>query len=406
MIEAMNICVVGLGKLGACVAAVLADAGHHVIGYDKDPMVVARVARNEENPEPGLNDLFHRTLGRTLDITIDFEYAVGGSDFTFVVVPTPSKEDGSFDSRAVEEVVRQVRKAARPNHLCTVVSTVSPGTMRGLKGEEYTGPEFAYAYNPMLIALGSVIENLRNPDVMIIGADYRSDALLIETIWREAIGDLVAHPELSLEEAEIAKLAINAYVVTKIAFANTIASLCGRTENADAKRVLRAIGTDKRIGNRYFAPGGPGGQGPCFARDELALKRALEKSNAPSFLPDAVRQVEVDQVADVVRFFEPYKKVAVLGTTYKAGTPVTDNSLGNFVAMELSLFGKKVFTYDPMGFRNTSTAEEAIELADAVLIATPWPEFGKIHYEKLVLDMWGITERNPLISVWGHTWPV
>jgi UDPglucose 6-dehydrogenase len=397
--ESRKICVVGLGKLGACFAAVLAHAGHRVIGVDRNPDTVFNLTYNLRNSEPQLNDLVAETRDKTLQVTTNLNYAVSHSDISFVIVPTNSLEDGSFDASEVFNAVTHIRDAISGPHVCSVVSTVSPGTMGKLK--HLCDDDFALVYSPLLIALGSVVDDLRNPDLMIIGHDSPSAAAEVISVLRDVVGDKVPHPHLSFEEAEITKLGINAYIVMKIAYANMLASAAPQM-GANAKNVLHAIGTDKRIGNKYFSPGGPGGQGPCFARDEAALCAWLEGTKGSTRIPIAVQQTERHQLLCVLDFFRSYKRITILGTSYKAGTPVKDNSFGFLVAKHLSQLGKIVYLHDPS---DSSTAPQTlINRGEAVLVAVPWSHYADIDLkDKPSLDLWGISKAS---HVWGRNWPI
>jgi UDPglucose 6-dehydrogenase len=347
--------------------------------------------------EPGLSEKlgglpYHRQPTGGLVATTDLRVASKQSEVTFIIVPTPSQEDGSFDSRVVEEIAGRVNAATQRDHALAVCSTVSPGTMRRIKVEN---PECEVVYTPFLIALGSVLHDLANPDVRIIGADYGNRKAEFVAGILDSLGKAPS-ALLTLAAAEIAKLALNAYVVQKISFANTIAQACEEV-GVDARPVLRTIGRDRRIGTSYLKPGGWAG-GPCFPRDSDAIIHWLKSVNAPVGLPVAAQRVNQRQAARAVEWLRHYRRVAVLGLSYKPDTPVTEGSLGLAVAHELLALGRDIYAHDPValipfGLLPAATDVDAVLAADAVFVATAWPEYEGLDVgDKPTLDLWGIVK--------------
>ena len=185
----MNISVVGLGKLGAVLAAVMADRGHYVVGVDLNPAFVDAFNQGRAPvSEPGLSELVQRSADR-LSATSDVGEAVEKSDLTFVLVPTPSGPDGTFSLKHVLKVVEGIALALRNKpayHLVVITSTVMPGSTGGqvlplleeISGKK-CGEDFGLCYNPEFIALGSVIQDMSNPDMLLIGeSDPRAGSIL------------------------------------------------------------------------------------------------------------------------------------------------------------------------------------------------------------------------------------
>jgi len=392
------IAVVGLGKLGSVFATCMAAAGHHVRGIDTNPDIIkALKAGKAPVAEPGLGDLL-ASLRSTERLVVGKSYyaALENTEAAFIVVPTPSDETGRFSDRFVEAAVAEVHACTHQNYLIVVCSTVQPGTMGRLAA---AWPDRQIAYAPQFIALGSVISDLRHPDLVVIGSESRRAAARVESLldplWRD--GDAHrAYPyvaRLSLADAEIAKLAVNAYVTMKISFANTIAEACEATPGANAKRVLQAVGADRRVGRHYLQAGGPYG-GPCFPRDTVAIGRWFAECGVPADLARATEDVNNRQATRIAEMLKPYDRVAVLGLTYKPGTPITEGSLGLAVARRLQSDGTTVFWHDPLADVNNArllTAEETIARADAVLVATAHPEYRLLDCQgKPTVDVWGI----------------
>lgn len=395
--------VFGLGKLGSVFAACMAAAGHQVLGYD--PFNVDAVVGLEDDvapvQEPGLQellrtairpDLLHAT-GRLAEVK-DF-----GAEASFVIVPTPSADSGRFDAQRVVAAVASIASCMPEDHTIVVCSTVSPGSMERFVAPVAVGRPLAYA--PQFIALGSVIQDLTHPDLAIIGSDDNHTAVRVEgllgAMWKTP-GTYPHVARLSMIDAEIAKLAVNAYVTMKISFANTIAEACEHTAGADAARVLRAIAHDRRIGSHYLAPGGPYG-GPCFPRDSVATAAWLDDCSMPAHLPMATKEVNDRQVRRIAKMLDPYPVVGILGLTYKPGTPITEHALGGDVARILNGTDHKVFWHDPFPVHQTAqvlTPEEIVMKSDAILVATAHPEYGNLDVQgKPTIDVWGCLNPQP-----------
>ena len=384
----MNTAVVGLGKLGSVLAAHLGAAGHWVRLVDTDDGALGRFF--DRHAEPGLDDLIAQQ-------PTHFGYELPLVEMVFVVVSTPSKDDDNFDDANVVKAVQQIGEEVRAsNHTPTVVvvSTLTPGTMEGpvLQAlNDAAGREVPLAYSPQFIALGSIVADMASPDLLLIGAEDDKTADRVEQVMGTFVtAQHVA--KLSLTEAEIAKLAVNCMVTTKISWANTIAEACAQV-GADPTEVLKAVGSDHRIGNAYLRPGGPYG-GPCFPRDNRAMAAWLDRIGAPSRLPTATDGVNRLVVFGIFAALRTYRSVAILGLSYKPGTPEWTESLGIEVAEMLAGWdpGIKIVGHDPQArpphIALAGSAREAIDQAEVVLIATPWQAYETLEIDKDVLDPW------------------
>lgn len=399
----MNISVVGLGKLGSCLMAVLASE-HEVIGVDLNARIVHDI--NEcKAPfvEPGLQELLMENREHYTATTDTFE--VAKTNMTFVVVPTPSNADGEFINDHIFQAIDMMGAAlARKSgpHIVVITSTVMPGSTRGPirnRLELASGrSDIALAYCPEFIALGSVIEDMQHPDMFLVGSeDAWVQATIIDVLDPDG---LVPVARVSTMEAEIAKLAVNAYVTTKISFANTIGEACDRLD-VDAEKVTAAIGLDTRIGPKYLKPAGGYG-GPCFPRDNEAF--IAWAKNAP--ISRGTVEVNDRQVQRTVnricRLAPETDGITVLGMAYKPDTPIIERSFGVELARTLlDLF--PVTVYDPLAMdlvreelgasvKYAENAQEAVEASPFVVIAQPCDEFRNLQFgNRKVLDLWGIT---------------
>jgi UDPglucose 6-dehydrogenase len=412
-------CVIGLGKLGAPMAAALAARGLRVIGVDADADKV-EVLRRGLPPvfEPGLAEAIQKAEGR-LTATGNVAEAVREADVTFVVVATPADPDGTFSLRQVLPVCEAVGQAlaAKPDfHLVVLTSTVMPESTGGAVREtlerasrKHAGADFGLCYNPEFIALGSVLRDFLNPDFLLIGeSDERAGALL-ESLYRQVCENRPAFARMNFVNAEIAKLAVNTYVTTKISYANMLARLCEKVPGANVDVVTKAIGLDSRIGGKYLK-GAISYGGPCFPRDNLAMIALAEKLGAGADLPRATDRFNrglISWLADLAQQqAAPGGTVGILGLTYKPNTDVVEHAPGLLLAEELISRRVPVAVSDPAGCENSrhalgdrarfAMASECVAVSQVVVVATPWLEFqqipakewGRPSSPRTVIDCW------------------
>jgi len=413
-------CVIGLGKLGAPLAACLAAKGLTVIGVDNDPRKVEAMADGKPPVnEPGLGELLAKTQER-LTSTPDIEEAVAQTDFTFIVVATPSEADGGFSLRYVEPVCRAIGRAlAHKNdyHIVVLTSTVMPGTtastIRDLLGKssgKKMGPDFGLCYNPEFIALGSVIRDFLNPDMVLIGESDQRAGDLLQSLYEQVCENKPFFARMSFVNAEVTKLAVNTYVTTKISYANMLARICERLPGSNVDVITTALGKDTRIGAKYLK-GAVSYGGPCFPRDNLALAQLTRQLGVPPDLAEAVDRFNRSQIswlADLVQH-RTQGTAGILGLTYKAGTDVVEEAAGFLLARELGCRGVPVLAFDPAYAKNPPpvvhenvrfavNARDCISESDVVVLATSWPEFSTIprdqwvrsnsHGPRTVIDCW------------------
>ncbi len=418
-----GISIVGLGKLGLPMAACLASKGYNVTGVDVSPETVLAVNEGRSPiHEPGLAELLERCR-RSLSATDDYDSAVRYSDVTFIVVPTPSNDAGGFSTTFVEAAAGSIGRALRSKegfHVVALTSTVLPGVTQGtvrplLEGSsgKQCGVDFGLCYNPEFIALGSVIRDFQNPDMVLIGESDRRSGDILSGIYRRVCDNDPAMARMTPYNAELTKIALNTYVTMKITFANTVAELCENVPGGDVDVVTGALGLDSRIGPKYLK-GGLGYGGPCFPRDNKALSFFARQVGCQAKLCETTDDVNHHQAERIVRLVQQKmaevegKKVALLGLTYKADTDVTEESAALKIATALVQHGAKVQVYDPSvvngwwrapGVDNVTYAESAIACLDGAelcILATPWHEFNELTVE----DFLGNMKRPVLLDCW------
>jgi UDPglucose 6-dehydrogenase len=417
----MRIAVIGLGKLGSPLAAVLASCGHTVVGVDLNPAAVEALnAGRAPVSEPGLQERLDQTGGR-LRATTDFHDAIRATDISFVIVPTPSGPDGMFTNRFVLDAVRRIGAALKGGghyHVVNITSTVMPGSTGGeirAALEEASGlvvgETVGLTYNPEFIALGSVVRDLLHPDMVLIGESDTRAGDVLESAYALTAPPGTPVQRMNWVSAELTKIAVNTFVTTKISYANMIAEMCDRLPGADADVVTRALGRDSRIGSKYLK-GALGYGGPCFPRDNVALAalaRSLGLKADVAEATDTVNRRQVDRVVSLVRrLASPQATVAVLGMSYKPDTPVVEESQGVMIAHALAQAGYRVLVSDPVALAsamvvlgNAATpvndAADAVKAAETIVVTNPDRAFAALPAAcfaaspgKTVVDCWRI----------------
>ena len=415
----MKYSVVGLGKLGCSMAAAIASRGHHVIGYDVVPRVVDDLAAGRAPvEETGLAELISAQRAH-LHATHSLDELVAGSDVTFVVVPTPSDGHGAFlldYARAAFSALGRALARKQEAHTLVLTSTVLPGSTRfGLIPEleqagAQVGANLGVCYSPAFIALGSVIRDFLHPDLVLIGESDARAGETLERAYREILPEQPPIRRMNLENAELAKIAVNTFVTTKISFANMLADLCERIPGADVDVVTDALGLDRRIGRRYLT-GALGYGGPCFPRDNQALSflaRAIGTSAPVAEATDSINRMLPGRIAArVAAALSAGRTVAVLGLAYKPDTPVIDESQSILIARALAANGARVIGHDPLAAAAVRAAhadaihvlddlQTCIDLADVVLITTPDRTYADLQPERFHRD----GRRRVVIDFW------
>jgi UDPglucose 6-dehydrogenase len=393
-----SVSVIGLGKLGAPLAACFAARGFRVHAVDLDPQKVEAINRGVPPiHEPGLAELLQESGGR-LSASQDTEAAARDSDATFIVVGTPSEPDGGFSLRYALPTCDAIGHALRMKnsyHLIVLTSTVMPGSTGGeircaleRASGKRCGVDFGLCYSPEFIALGTVIRDFYNPDFLLIGeSDPRAGDLLTE-IYKRTCKNSPAIARMNWTNAEITKLAVNTYITTKISYANMLARLCEKLPGADVNVVTDALGLDSRIGPKYLK-GGVSYGGPCFPRDNRAFAALASRSGAFSDLADATDRFNRSQIKALAEIVKSHRDgnepVGILGLTYKPGTDVVEEAFGFLLAQELASANLPVVVFDPSAdlsristaksVRIAESAEDCIAKSTVVVLATPWQEF-------------------------------
>ena len=416
-----NVAVVGTGYVGSVTAVCLAWLGHDVIGFDTNPARAEQLSAGElPIYEPGLDVKLNEALatGR-LTFTADPSAAARDADVIFLCVGTPTGPGGMPDMSQVETAAHSVAPYLKAGAVVVNKSTVPVGSgnwVRTMIEEAQPGrdaPIFQVVSNPEFLREGAALEDFLYPDRIVLGGENGDSGVQIVAALYERVltqdfpeGRPSHKPGLVLTDlpsAEMVKYAANAFLATKISFANEIANIC-ELVGADARQVLPAIGADTRIGPKFLQHG-IGWGGSCFGKDVQALiATGLDYGYGSQILRAAV-EVNQGQRAAVLRKLQTElktikgRRIAVLGLAFKPGTDDRRDAPALEIIRRLHLAGAVVSAYDPIvkdvpelpevPLRIASSAYDAADRADAVVIATEWEEFAAIDLDKLAEHMKG-----------------
>jgi UDPglucose 6-dehydrogenase len=398
----MKIGVIGTGYVGLVVGACLAENGNDVVCVDNDESKVAALRRGEiPIYEPGLGEMIPRNVQEErLRFTTDLTSAVRGSEILFIAVGTPQDEDGSADLRHVLAVAEGIGKAMNGYKVIVNKSTVPVGTSERVRQvvAAQTAHPFAVVSNPEFLKEGTAVEDFLKPDRVVIGtSDPKARASMAE-LYAPFVR--TGHPVLMMEaaSAELTKYAANAMLASRISFMNEIANLCDST-GADVDDVRRGIGTDSRIGSSFLFPG-IGYGGSCFPKDIKALIRTGREAGVPLRVVEAVDAANDAQRRMLVPRIEKHlgtlkgKVVAIWGLAFKPRTDDMREAPALSIIEGLLGSGAAVRAYDPkampfaqrlLGDRITfcKRSYEAVEGADALVVATEWNEFREPDFARI-----------------------
>lgn len=418
--NAKTLSVIGLGRLGAPLAACFAAKGFQVIGVDRNPAVVSLMNTGKAPVyEPGLDELIRKNKKRIRAVS-DIQEAVLNSQATFIVVATPSNESGASSLEYVLPVCKDIAEALRQKsefHLVVLTSTVMPGAMQNevLKVLEAhsgkkCGKDFGLCYNPEFIALGSVIHDFLNPDLLLIGESDSNSGSLLEALYKGVHENRPKVARMNWINAELVKLSLNTFITTKITFSNTLARICEKLPKADVDIVSSALGLDSRIGPKYLK-GAIGYGGPCFPRDTVAFSQMAKSLGISARLAEATDETNREQVLLLKELIKlklaPGGTVGILGLSYKPDTNVAEASQGLLLAQVLVQDGIEVVAYDPLAVDNaklvlngsvcfSDSPKQCITASDVIAIITPWKIFQELRPQwfkraeskRVLIDCW------------------
>ena len=413
---------IGLGKLGLPAALFFASKRFVVNGYDKNEDLILGLQNcnfeiNEEKKERYLK-YFNK-----IKFYSNAQLSLNNSKTSIITVPTPSNEDKSFSNKYILEALKQIaifikknkKKNAVDPYLITIASTVSPGSFNNVF-EPYMknqfglkiNKDFYFCYNPYFVALGNSFGTFENPDFLLLGYSSLTAKKKILNIYSKVYKKKEIFQFMSLNEAELVKLLVNSFITTKISYTNFISNLCKTTDIANPKNILKAMGMDKRIGEKAFKMGGPF-DGPCFPRDNFALINYCKSKNIDFSIPSATIKTNTSKINELkwsakILKKNSIKKIGFLGIGYKSNTNCleggnTINLIKYFIKNKLNVYyyDKYIKNVKLEGALRCNSIESLSKKVDLVYVSYVDPYFKSIirsNRKLKILDIWGFLKFN------------
>jgi UDPglucose 6-dehydrogenase len=407
----MDISIIGSGYVGLVTGACFADVGHSVICVDNDASKIeALQAGKVPIYEPGLEEVIHRNVSaRRLRFSGSIKEGVDNSQVVFIAVPTPQQPNGDVDLSYIEKVSREIAGVLSDYRVIVDKSTVPVKTgekvAESIKRYNKHGAKFDVVSNPEFLREGCAVHDLMHPDRIVIGAQSEHAIDLMKKIYEPFMAPILV---TDINSAELIKHAANSFLALKISYINAVSAIC-EASGADVEKVADGIGMDRRIG-RSFLNAGIGYGGSCFPKDIAAFITISEQLGVPFSL---LKEVQRINTAQKERFFKTIretlwvlreKKIAVWGLTFKPDTDDLRSSVAIDLVADMLREGAHVMAYDPKGMEKAadvkmiaevklaSSALEALEDAEALVIATEWDEFRNVDLALVKEKM-----RTPII---------
>ncbi|MFD1002468.1 UDP-glucose dehydrogenase family protein [Ohtaekwangia kribbensis] len=399
----MKIAVVGTGYVGLVTGTCFAETGNTVTCVDIDQEKVKKLQNGKITIyEPGLEQLFERNIkqGR-LFFTTNLAEGIKDAKIIFLALPTPPGEDGSADLKYILKVASDLGPILADYTVIIDKSTVPVGTADKVREKIAANAkvDFDVVSNPEFLREGVAVEDFMKPDRVVIGTNSPRARKIMEALYAPYVRQ--GNPIIFMDErsAELTKYAANSFLATKITFMNEIANLC-ELVGADVDAVRKGVGTDSRIGKRFLFPG-IGYGGSCFPKDVQALAKSASDVKYDFRILNAVMDVNADQKTKLIQKIKDYfkgnlkgKTIAFWGLSFKPHTDDIREAPSLYNIEELLSEGVTIKAHDPEAIENVkkllgdkiqyfATPYEAAEGADAIFIATEWPEFRTPDFEKL-----------------------
>ncbi len=400
----MKIAVVGTGYVGLVTGTCFAETGNKVTCVDIDTSKVEKLSSGQITIyEPGLEKLFLRNQkeGR-LDFTTSLNDAVKDAQIIFLALPTPPGEDGSADLKYILGVADDLGKIITDYKVIVDKSTVPVGTADKVHAAIAKNAKvpFDVVSNPEFLREGVAVDDFMKPDRVVIGTTSERAKKVMNDLYAPFVRQ--GNPIIFMDErsAELTKYAANSFLATKITFMNEIAQMCERL-GADVDMVRRGIGSDERIGRRFLFPG-IGYGGSCFPKDVQALVKSADEVDYDFKILDAVMQVNENQKLHLLPAIKKYfdnnlkgKKIALWGLAFKPNTDDIREAPALYIIDALINEGAVVTAYDPEAMNNVKGVigdkinfaqyqYDALQDADALIIATEWSEFRTPDFDKII----------------------
>jgi UDPglucose 6-dehydrogenase len=398
----MDISIIGSGYVGLVTGACFADVGHNVICVDNDEAKIKTLqAGRIPIYEPGLEQIIYRNVSaRRLRFSSSIREGVDNSQIVFIAVPTPPQPNGEVDLSFIEKVSRDIADVLDDYRVIVDKSTVPVKTgervAETIKRYNRHGAKFDVVSNPEFLREGCAIHDLMHPDRIVIGAQSQHSVDLMKKVYEPFMAPILV---TDINSAELIKHAANSFLALKISYVNAISAIC-QVSGADVEKVADGIGMDRRIG-RQFLNAGIGYGGSCFPKDVAAFIHISDQLGVPFTLLKEVQRINAAQKERFLKLIRDTlwvlreKRIAVWGLTFKPDTDDVRSSVAVELVDAMLREGAHVSVYDPKGMEKArelkavadakfeKSALDAVNGAEALVIATEWPEFANIDFAEV-----------------------
>jgi UDPglucose 6-dehydrogenase len=399
----MKIAVIGTGYVGLVTGTCFAETGNTVTCVDIDQEKIKKLQQGIITIyEPGLEQLFERNIKQQrLFFTTNLEEGIQGAKIIFLALPTPPGEDGSADLKYILKVAEDLGPLLKEYTVLVDKSTVPVGTTEKVRSKiaNRAQVDFDVVSNPEFLREGVAVDDFMKPDRVVIGTNSPKARKVMEALYAPFVRQ--GNPIIFMDEksAELTKYAANSFLATKITFMNEIANLC-ELLGADVDSVRKGVGTDSRIGKRFLFPG-IGYGGSCFPKDVQALAKSSKDAKYDFKILNAVMDVNENQKTRLIPQIKKYfknelkgKTIAIWGLAFKPHTDDIREAPALYNIEALLKEGVVLQVHDPEGMENVKkvvgdkvtyceTPYDAAQGADAIFIATEWPEFRTPDFDRL-----------------------
>jgi len=348
LVKEINVTVIGIGKLGLCFSLILEKYGFNVLGIDVEESYVNSLNNKKfRSCEPDVETQLCQS--NNFFASTDIKSGLVHSDISFIFVATPSLSSGKYDHSQINGVIDQLISNSQSNeskHIiigCTTMPGYCDKVQKKLQPYGYT-----VSYNPEFIAQGSVMRDLVNPDILLIGEGSKTGGEEIEKIYSTILNSKPSIHRMSRKEAEITKIALNCFLTTKIAYANMVGDIA-KSAGCNPDIILEAVGSDSRIGNKNLKYG-YGFGGPCFPRDNRAFSLFSDDLDIDAVISKAsntANQMHLKyQLEEFIESNDISKPLIFSDLAYKPNTTIIDESQKLALAVGLAKKGYRITIQD------------------------------------------------------------
>lgn len=420
-----TISIIGLGKLGSSMMVCFASKNFKIIGVDNNQKSIDLINKGLPPVDETNLSKYLKKYKKNILATSSYKIAIEKTSMTFIVVPTPTAKDGSYDLKILNQCLKQIAsllKNKKSYHTIILCSTVLPGDSLSKlipliekTSKKKLKKDFGFVYSPEFISLGNIINEYLNPEIVLIGSDNKKDHNQILNFYKK-IYKTKLFSVMSITEAELTKIAINSFMTMKISFANMIGMICKKMNKMNSSIVLNSI-------NQFFSKfnkaskAGLGYGGPCLPRDNIAVNFLNKKNNIYSRLP-----IEIDSINNKMpnflfkEYLEKYKnkKILLAGLSYKPETNFYEKSQTLEILKKLKSHKVSIFDFKSIDetlkqklkldtfIKIETNFKNAISKNDVIVLCHLDKRFKKINFKKkIVIDFWRQVEvkRNNIKNI-------